>query len=71
MALERVGMTKSPTGIIPAEYNAAKHLPEVIAFLKSCPMPHSDKRELLFGWSRNVGIRLRASNYLAMLNEAD
>jgi len=59
-------MTKSPTGIIPAEYNKAQQLPAVIAFLKSCPMPYEDKRELLFGWSRNVGLRLQGRNYLAL-----
>ena len=64
--LEYGNMTKSPTGIIPAEYNTAKQLPDVIAFLKSCPMPYEDKRELLFGWARNVGLRLNAANYLVL-----
>lgn len=61
-------MTKSPTGIIPPELNAPADLPAVIAFLKSCPMDFADKRELLFGWARNIGIKLAARNYLALLN---
>lgn len=60
-------MTKSPTHIIPAEYNTPQQLPEVIAWLKSFPCAYEDKRELLFGWSRNVGLRLQSRNYLALI----
>lgn len=59
-------MTKSPTGIIPQELNTPRDLPAVIAFLKSCPMDYDDKRQLLFGWARNVGLRLSSANYLAL-----
>ena len=60
-------MTKSPTGIIPQEYNTPAQLPQVIAFLRSCPMALQDKEELLFGWARNVGLQLARRNYLALI----
>lgn len=59
-------MTKSPTGIIPQNLNSPQQLPDVIKFLQSCPMDHSDKRELLFGWARNVGLKLNRANYEAL-----
>lgn len=56
-------MTKSPTGIIPQEFNTPKHLPDVLRFLRSLNIDVQDRRELLFGWSRNVGVKIRPSDY--------
>jgi hypothetical protein len=56
-------MTRSPTGIIPAELNAAKDLPAVLAFLRSMPCAGEEKKELLFGWARNVGLKIRRADY--------
>lgn len=56
-------MPKSPTGIIPQQLNHQRDLPAVIKFLQSCPMDTQDKRELLFGWARNVGLKLKANDY--------
>jgi len=56
-------MTVSPTGIIPAEYNEARHLPDVIRFLQQMPCSAQEKEALLFGWARNVGLKLRAADY--------
>lgn len=56
-------MTRSPTGIIPQEYNTPRHLPDVIAFLQSMPCSAQEKQELLFGWARNVGLRLTNRDY--------
>lgn len=61
-------MTKSPTGIIPQEFNAPQQLPEVKAFLKAFPCAFEDKRELLFGWARNVGLRLAQRDYDALID---
>jgi hypothetical protein len=59
-------MAKSPTGIIPQNLNTPQQLPDVIAFLRSMPCHHDDKRELLFGWARNVGLKLSRANYEAL-----
>jgi hypothetical protein len=59
-------MTKSPTGIIPQNLNTPQQLPDVIKFLQSMPSPEHDKKELLFGWARNVGLRLSRANYEAL-----
>jgi hypothetical protein len=56
-------MPKSPTGIIPQELNHQRDLPAVIKFLQSMPCDPLDKEELLFGWARNVGLKLRTNDY--------
>jgi len=56
-------MTKSPTGIIPQEYNTQRQLPDVITFLQSLPVDPLDKQQLLFGWARNVGLKLTTADY--------
>ncbi len=56
-------MTRSPTGIIPAEWNAAKDLPAVLKWLREFPAPGHEKQELLFGWARNVGVKIRRADY--------
>lgn len=56
-------MPVSPTGIIPQEFNTQRDLPRVIEWLQALPAPASDKVELLFGWARNVGLKLKASDY--------
>jgi len=49
---------KSPTGIIPAEYNTGAYVRHVIDHLKALPLPGDDKVELYFGWARNVGVKM-------------
>lgn len=61
-------MTKSPTGIIPQEFNAPKHVQQVIEFLRALNVPLQDRQELLFGWARNVGVRLRQSQYEQLID---
>lgn len=61
-------MTKSPTGIIPQELNTPAHLPDVLRFLLSLKIPGTDRQELLFGWSRNVGVKIRRSDYESLLD---
>ena len=56
-------MTRSPTGIIPAELNAPRDLPAVLAFLRSTQIPGEERKELLFGWARNVGLKIRRADY--------
>lgn len=56
-------MTRSPTGIIPSEFNAPAHLREVIAFLRSTAIPGEERKELLFAWARNVGVKIRRADY--------
>jgi hypothetical protein len=51
-------MPKSPTGIIPAQYNTGAYVRHVIDHLKALPLPGEDKVELLFGWARNVGVKI-------------
>ena len=60
-------MPKSPTGIIPQEYNTQRQLPDVIKFLQGCPCDPQDKEELLFGWARNVGLKLTTADYNRVL----
>jgi hypothetical protein len=59
-------MTKSPTGIIPQRFNTPAQKRDVIAFLQSMPSPEHDKKELLFAWARNVGLRLSRADYEAL-----
>jgi hypothetical protein len=49
---------KSPTGIIPAEWNTGADIRRVIDHLKELPLCGEDKVELLFGWARNVGVKI-------------
>lgn len=56
-------MTKSCTGIIPQNLNTPQHLQEVKAFLKSLNIDPQDRRELLFAWVRNVGLKVRPADY--------
>jgi len=59
---------KSPTGIIPQEFNHQRNLKDVIKFLQDFPCDPQDKEELLFGWARNVGLKLRTSDYNQVLH---
>jgi hypothetical protein len=60
-------MTRSPTGIIPQHWNTAKDLPEVLKFLRLLNVSFQDRQELLFGWARNVGVKIRPSDYDTLL----
>lgn len=61
-------MTQSPTGIIPKELNTPAHLQDVLKFLRSLNIPGQDRQEYLFGWARNVGLRVRRSDYESLLD---
>jgi hypothetical protein len=61
-------MTKSPTGIIPQEFNTPAQLQDVLKFLRALSIPSQDKQELLFGWTRNVGLRARRADYESLLD---
>lgn len=61
-------MTKSPTGIIPQELNTPQQLPEVLKFLRSLNVHYQDRQELLFGWARNVGLKIRPADYESLLD---
>jgi hypothetical protein len=61
-------MTQSPTGIIPQELNAARDLPAVLKFLRSLNISPHERQEYLFGWSRNVGLKIRQSDYESLLD---
>lgn len=56
-------MTRSCTGIIPAELNTARDLPAVLKFLRAMPTPGHERQELLFAWARNVGLKIRRADY--------
>lgn len=56
----------SPTGVIPEDLMFPAKLGEVMEFLKQMPIPGHDKRQILFGWARTVGVKLRASQYRAV-----
>lgn len=66
----RIGssMTRSPTGIIPQEFNTPAQLSDVLKFLRSLPIPADERQELLFGWSRNVGLKIRRADYESLLD---
>jgi hypothetical protein len=61
-------MTKSPTGIIPKEFNTPQQLPDVLKFLRSLGIHYQDRQELLFGWARNVGLKIRQADYESLLD---
>lgn len=61
----------SPTGIIPEELLFPRRLGDVMRYLKSLPIPGDEKRNLLFGWARTVGVKLRASQYRAVENSGN
>jgi hypothetical protein len=61
-------MTQSPTGIIPQEFNTPQQLPDVLKFLHSLNISYLDRQELLFGWARNVGLRVRPADYESLLD---
>lgn len=52
---------RSPTGIIPEALMYPARLGEVLRFLKALPVPGHEKRDLLIGWAKTVGVKLRAS----------
>jgi hypothetical protein len=39
---------------------------EVMQFIKDLAIPGDDKKSLLFGWARTVGVRLSPSQYHAV-----
>jgi len=51
----------SPTGVIPEALMFPQKLAEVEALLIALPVPGDVKEELLFGWARVVGVKLRES----------
>lgn len=61
-------MTQSPTGIIPQELNTPAQLPEVLKFLRSLNIAPDERKEYLFGWARNVGVKIRPSDYDSLLD---
>ena len=60
-------MTKSPTEIIPQEFNTPQQVQDVLRYLRSLDISEEDRKELLFGWARNVGLKLRAPDYQSLL----
>jgi hypothetical protein len=54
---------KSTTGIIPQELNRAADRAAVLDFLRKLNIDEHDKKELLFSWARNVGLKLRRADY--------
>lgn len=56
----------SPTGIIPEELMLPRRLRDVMEFLRRLPVPGHDKRALLQGWARTVGVKLSASQFRAV-----
>jgi len=61
-------VTKSTTGIIPQELNTPKQLPDVLKFLRSLNIDFEDRQELLFAWSRNVGLKIRRADYESLID---
>lgn len=61
-------MTQSPTGIIPQELNKASDLPAVLLFLRSLHIAPQERQEYLFGWARNVGLKIRPADYESLLD---
>lgn len=41
---------------------------EVMQFLIDAPIPGDVKEELLFGWARNVGVRLNSAQFRKVSN---
>ncbi len=54
---------ESPTGVIPEELMFPAKLEEVLRFLEAAPVRSRLKVELLMGWARTVGVKLRGSQY--------
>lgn len=52
-------MTDSPTGIIPEDLMYPYKRAEVVRWLIIQPWPGYLKRDMLFAWSRTVGIRMK------------
>lgn len=59
---------KSTTGIIPQELNKASDLNEVLRFLWSLNIDVEERKELLFSWARNVGLKLRRADYDSLVD---
>lgn len=57
---------KSVTDIIPEELMDPSQVGAVIAYLKAAPLPSDDKVKLLVIWSRQVGVKLSASQRAAV-----
>jgi hypothetical protein len=56
----------SPTGVIPEDLMYPAKVGEVMQFIKNLAIPGEDKKSLLFGWARTVGVRLAPSQYRAV-----
>ncbi len=54
---------ESPTGIIPEELMFPAKLEDVLVFLEQAPIRGQKKKELLLGWAKTVGVKLRGSQY--------
>lgn len=52
---------ESPTGIIPEELMFPARLGDVVDFLVAMPVSGHLKEQLLSGWARTVGVKLRGS----------
>ncbi len=56
----------SPTGIIPEELMFPAKLGDVIDLIQQIPVPGYYKVQLLFQWSRAIGVKLSASQLEAV-----
>lgn len=59
---------KSTTGIIPQELNKASDREAVLTFLRSLRIDVEDRKDLLFSWARNVGLKLRRADYDSLID---
>lgn len=59
---------KSTTGIIPQELNKASDREAVLQFLRSLAIDVEERKELLFSWARNIGLKLRRADYDSLID---
>ncbi len=57
---------ESATGIISEDLMYPTKISEVMAFLQAAPIRGARKREIFFGWSRAVGVKLTGSQFNAV-----
>jgi hypothetical protein len=65
-AAARDGQMISPTGIIPEAMMYPEKQAEVVALIKGMTATGDWKRELLQGWGRLVGVKIRQHQYRAV-----
>lgn len=56
----------SPTGILPEELMHPNRLADVLETIKKIPVPAYYKVQLLFNWSKSVGVKISASQFEAV-----